>query len=278
MIAGPDLLVVGGLSIDRFPDGATAPGGSVLHAARAVAAAGARVATIVLAGAEPDAQTAAAELARLGPSRLHRAPATIRFAIDERAMRRSLTLEATGGTLTLEADEIDRFGASAILLAPIAGEIDVYAVRAARSTPVKVATLQGWLRSLSPGHAVAPAPLVSMAPNLASELAGFDLLVASKDDLAADGASPAAQLGALRHRFGPGPTLIVTDGSRGAYVNQPGAELVHTPAQPVAAESTVGAGDAFAGLVAVQFGRGVDPVRATTEAAGRVAELLGGSG
>ena len=236
------------------------------------------MATIVLAGAEPDAKAAAAELARLGPSRLHHAGVTIGFAIDERGPRRLMTLEARGGTLTLEADEIDRFGASTILLAPIAAEIDVHAVRAARGTPVKVAALQGWLRSLSPGHGVAPASLVSIAPDLASELAAFDLLVASADDLLADGASPAAQLVALRRRFGPGPTLIVTDGSRGAHVDRPGAELVSTPAQPVAAESTVGAGDAFAGLVAMQLGRGVDPVRAATEAAGRVADLLAGSG
>jgi sugar/nucleoside kinase (ribokinase family) len=99
MIAAPDLLVVGGLSIDRFPDGSTAPGGSVLHAARAVAATGGRVATIALAGPEPEAQEALAELADLGPCLVRRTSATIRFAIGERASSRCLVLEAAGGRL-----------------------------------------------------------------------------------------------------------------------------------------------------------------------------------
>ena len=275
MIAAPDLLVVGGLSIDRFPDGASAPGGSVLHAARAVVAAGGRVATIVLAGQEPDAEAAIAELARLGQSRLHRAPATIRFTIDEGGPRRSLILEAAGGALRLEADEIGRFGASAVLVAPIAGEIDVAAFRAARGTRIKVAALQGWLRTLAPGQVAAPAPLASIPPDLVSELSAFDLLVASTDDLVADGANPITQLGALRRRFGSGPTLIVTDGARGAYLDEHGMERVRIQGQPVTGTSTVGAGDAFTGLVAMQLGRGADPEAAATDAAARVAELLG---
>jgi len=275
MIAAPDLLVVGGLSIDRFPDGTTAPGGSVLHAARAVAAAGGRVATIALAGAEPDAQEAITELARFGPSGVHHA-ATVRFAIDERGSRRSLTLEVAGGTLLFEADEIERVRASAVLLAPIAAEIDVEGVRAAGRTRVRVAALQGWLRRLVPGEVVAPLTLATIRPDLASALAGFDLLVASSDDLLAEATSPEAQLDALRRRFGAGPTLIVTDGARGAHLDQPGVDRVRIPGHPVAG-STVGAGDAFAGLVAMELGRGVDPPTAATQAAALVAELIAGS-
>ena len=276
MIAAPDLLVVGGLSIDRFPDGTTAPGGSVLHAARAVAAAGGQVATIALAGAEPDAQEAITELARFGPSGVHHAAATIRFAIDERGSRRSLTLEVAGGTLLVEADEIERVRASAVLLAPIAAEIDVEGVRAAGRTRVRVAALQGWLRRLVPGEVVAPLTLATIPPDLASALAGFDLLVASSDDLLAEATSPEAQLDALRRRFGAGPTLIVTDGARGAHLDQPGVDRVRIPGHPVAG-STVGAGDAFAGLVAMELGRGVDPPTAATQAAALVAELIAGS-
>jgi sugar/nucleoside kinase (ribokinase family) len=278
MIAAPDLLVVGGLSIDRFPDGATVPGGSVLHAARAVVAARGRVATIAVVGGEPDAQAGVAELARLGPSRPHRGGATIRFAIDERGAHRSLTLEAAGAPLDLEADEISRFGASAVLLAPIAGEIDAAGARAARGAPIKVASLQGWLRTLAPGQVVAALPVASMSSDLASELASFDLLMASTDDLVADAPSPDAQLDALRKRFGSRPTLFVTDGARGAYVDQTEKGRVLIAGHGVVSANTVGAGDAFAGLMAMQLGRGVDPVAAATDAAARVADLLAGSG
>ena len=47
----PSLLIVGGLTIDRFADGSRAPGGSVLHAGLAAAAEGAQVTTLTVAGA-----------------------------------------------------------------------------------------------------------------------------------------------------------------------------------------------------------------------------------
>jgi ribokinase len=276
MIAAPDLLVVGGLSIDRFPDGSTAPGGSVLHAARAVAATGGRVATIALAGIEPEAQEALAELADLGPCLVRRTRATIRFAIEERASGRSLVLEAAGGRLEVAADEIGRSGAAAVLLAPIAGELDAAALRAARGVPVRVAALQGWLRVLNPGVEVSPLELRALAVDLVAELSHFTALVASVEDLDVAASSPDTQLDALRDRVGAGPALIITDGANGARLDLPGSGRLDVSAPRRLDEArTVGAGDAFAGLLAVALGRGVDLPAAAKDAAAGVTRLLG---
>ena len=275
MIAAPDLLVVGGLSIDRFPDGSTAPGGSVLHAARAVAATGGRVATIVGASSEPLAQAALAELAELGPCLVHRAIATTRFAIDERGARRSLRLEAAGGELKVAARDMDRWHAAAVLLAPIAGELDVATLRAARGAVARVAALQGWLRSLHRGLEVSPLRLQALPEDLVAELRQFDALVASVDDLIAEGLSPDEQLDALRDRVGVGPALIVTNGPNGARLDPGGGERLDVSApHRVSDAPIVGAGDAFAALLTVQLGKGIDLSAAAGDAAARVAELL----
>ena len=57
-----DLVVVGGLTVDRFSDGSAAPGGAVLHIARALAARGVRVGIVTTAGPEPEALAGLAEL------------------------------------------------------------------------------------------------------------------------------------------------------------------------------------------------------------------------
>jgi sugar/nucleoside kinase (ribokinase family) len=276
MIAAPDLLVVGGLSIDRFPDGSTARGGSVLHAARAVAARGGRVATIALAGPEPEAQEALAELADLGPCLVRPTRATIRFAIDERDSRRRLVLEAVGGRLEVAAEEIASSGAAAVLLAPIAGELDATALRAARGVPVRVAALQGWLRVLKPGFEVSPLRLRALPAGLLAELRQLSALVASVEDLIAEGPSPDTQLDALRDRVGLGPALIITDGANGARLDLPGSGRsdVLVPRR-IGDAPPVGAGDAFAALLAVALGRGVQFIAAARAAAAGVVELLG---
>jgi sugar/nucleoside kinase (ribokinase family) len=275
MIAAPDLLVVGGLSIDRFPDGTTAPGGSVLHAARAVAATGGRVATIAAAGSELEAQAALAELADLGPCLVHRMPATIRFAIDERGSRRRLVLEVAGAQLRVAADEIGRSGASAVLLAPIARELDAASLRAARGVPVRVAALQGWLRALHPGVEVSPLELRALPADLVAELGQVDALVASVEDLMAEAPSADLQLDALRNIVGLGPALVITNGANGARLDLPGGARLDVPAPHHLSDTrTVGAGDAFAALLTMQLGRGVDLSAAASDAAARVAELL----
>ena len=64
-----ELLVVGALTIDRFPDGSAAAGGSVLHATRAAARARASITVVTAAGPEPEAQSALSELKMLSTQR-----------------------------------------------------------------------------------------------------------------------------------------------------------------------------------------------------------------
>ena len=277
MIAGVDLLVVGGLSLDRFPDGAVRGGGAVLHAARALRLAGGSVGSIVSAGPEPAVQDALGELAARGPVRLHAGAASIRFAIDERRPRRRLVLEQRGDRLRITALEIAAFGAHAVLLAPIAGELGPSAVAATRGVPLRAAALQGWLRALRVGRAGRPLSLHRLSATLLGELAQLDALTASLEDLAGE-TDPAVALDALRRRLGPRPLLVVTNGAAGAWLDLAAGGRFHVPApQVVEGVSTVGAGDAFAAILAVELGHGRHPQEAAHSAAEQVAKLLAGS-
>ena len=270
MIAGVDLLVVGSLSLDRSADGALRAGGSVLHAARAAQASGASQGSIVSAGPEPTAREALAEIATVGPLLVRAAAASTRFAIDERGPARHLVLEQPAERLRITAAEVAAFGARAVLLAPIAGELPPSAVAATRGVSLRAAALQGWLRHLRAGQAVRPRALDHLGATLSGGLGQLDLLVASLEDLDRE-THPDAALDALRRRFGTYPLLVVTHGAAGAWLDAPGAgRLRVVPARVVAGVSTVGAGDAFAATLAVELGRG----RPTQEAARSAAELV----
>ena len=60
------LLIVGGLTVDHFTDGTSAPGGSVLHAGRAAADEGAQLTFLTVAGDEPEARDGLARLSEMG--------------------------------------------------------------------------------------------------------------------------------------------------------------------------------------------------------------------
>ena len=95
---GLDLVVVGGLTVDRFTDGSAAPGGAVLHITRALAARGVRVGIVTTAGPEPEAQAGLAELRDLASSvEASTSPASITFGHAETAAGRELVLERRGG-------------------------------------------------------------------------------------------------------------------------------------------------------------------------------------
>ncbi|HEX2193548.1 MAG TPA: hypothetical protein VHK63_01075, partial [Candidatus Limnocylindria bacterium] len=91
-----DLLVVGGLTVDRFADGSTAPGGSVLYAARAAAAVVRRVGAVVSAGSEPEAEAGLRELRALKFLHVERVARSISFAHAGDGARR-LVFGASGG-------------------------------------------------------------------------------------------------------------------------------------------------------------------------------------
>lgn len=274
MIPVLDLLVIGGVSIDRYPDGSTFAGGTVLHATRAARDDGWAVASIVLAGPEPEAAGALAELHDAGLCRLHDTEQSARFRIDERGARRWLVLEARTGLLQLDATAVGTFGAQAVLFGPIAGEIEVASLVVDPPT-VRVAALQGWLRELRVGQAVRARSLSHLPPALVTALGGFDALIVSTEDLGTRLAEPLVALAALRRTFGPRPLLVVTAGEAGAWLDVHASARLHVdPPRVIRGVSTVGAGDAFAGLLTAGLGRRINPEVAAERAALGVADLL----
>lgn len=242
-----DLLVVGGLTVDHFADGTTAPGGSVLHAALAAHDAGRRVGIVSVAGPEPEAAAAIDELARLPWTSIARADRSIVFAHDETPARRNLFTISPGVAIaTVPAVE-----ARAVLYAPVAGEVGARLLEQRPPEAVAAAILQGWLRMLTPGAPVAPIPIAAVATQLLVALRGFDLVVASREDLTATGPDPAAQLDALRNALDDRPALVLTDGSAGAWLDLGGRW--HEPVPRVVDGGTVGAGDMLAAYMTADW-------------------------
>src|SRR5688500_1537504 len=211
-----DVVVVGGLTVDRFADGSSAPGGSVLHIARAAARRDLRVGVVTAAGPEAEAAAGIAELARLtARCDVAARPDTATFLHRELEGGRMLKLERHGGPVRLSARDREQFHADAVLYAPVAGEIDADALRIWDESVPRGAILQGWLRTSGADGAVSPLALASLDEALRDALGRVDLLVASSEDLSAEAAAPYAQLTALRLAMGRTPVLVVTDGTDG---------------------------------------------------------------
>jgi sugar/nucleoside kinase (ribokinase family) len=268
-----DLLVMGGLTVDRFTDGSAAPGGAVLHIARALATHGVIIGIVTTAGPEPEAQAGLAELRRLAAAvDATSSEASITFGHTETKAGRELVLERRGGTLPVPADA---GGARALLFAPVSVEIPVEAL-AARRGAVGGAVLQGWVRSTDEGMPVAPRSITAIGAEMAAALGAMDLVIGSSEDLRADGADALAQLAAVRTALGDRPALVVTDGARGPWLDD-GSGPRHLPmARQVDGVSTIGAGDMFAAimLLALAGSGGADPEAAAALAMERVTEVL----
>ena len=276
----PELLIVGGLTVDRFANGGLAPGGSVLHATRAGARAGLRTAVVTTAGSEPTAREGLDELARLAAAaEVQPAAETIRFRHHETVTGRRLWLECPGPPITLSKSVVDRFHSHAILFAPVASEVSASSLHLWDDPRLRGAILQGWLRRAGEDRQVQPVTPAALDDELVAALGRLDVLVASREDLVAAAESPVAQLRALRTRVGPGPMLVVTDGPEGVWIEDR-AEVPRHLAAPWRVEGVpmVGAGDAFAALFVARL-EAIVPrpaqVDATAERAMRgVADML----
>ena len=257
--SGPlDLVVIGGLTVDRFADGSAAPGGSVLHIARAAAHRDLRVGVITSAGPEPEAQQGLDELRRLS-ALMESTPGgvTTTYRHRESAEGRRLWLERRGAAVLLPADAYGRIRTSAILYAPVAGEVGPEALTVWDDSWMRGAILQGWLRATDPSGEVRPQPLSALDGPLVEALSGLDLLVASREDLLAESDDPHRQLKSLRRTFGRRPMLIVTDGIEGVWLGTAHRWRIFEPqhlAAPWTVEgaSTVGAGDIFAAFMTMR--------------------------
>jgi heat shock protein HslJ len=264
-----DLLVIGGLTIDVL-EGREVAGGAARYATEAAVAAGLRVALHTVAGPEQVAQSELSRLAAQAVVIVHPAPTSIVFEHHGRHDDRRLRLRS--GTEPMRIPDPGRLPpARAVLFAPVAGEVGVDAIRAI-TAPLRAAGLQGWLRQTDTGGWVSRVPLSTLDETLATSLRSLDLLMASVDELRGD--DGLAAVGRLRAWAGAGPELVVTAGAAGAWADDGGGSPRHVAAEVVANRHTIGAGDAFAAVLAAERGAGLDLHAATTAAARATARYL----
>jgi sugar/nucleoside kinase (ribokinase family) len=275
----PALLIVGGLTIDEFPDGRRAPGGSVLHSGRAAVAAGARPTILTVAGPEPEARDGLRDLESFASAvAFDRSEATTTYRHLEHDGRRVLVLEARGRPIG--ADAMRRLpGVDVALVAPIADELDdvaLDALSAAVEGARTILLIQGWLRRLVVGEPVHPLALDEIPAGLWKGWGAADAVVVSTEDLAEDREDPFEQAAALRARLGPRPVLVVTLGAEGYLLDDPVAPAITAtvPRKVVSDVPTVGAGDTFGAAYAVAVGRGAGSADAAATATDAVIAML----
>jgi sugar/nucleoside kinase (ribokinase family) len=271
-----ELLIVGGLTIDRFGDGTSAPGGSVIHAGRAAVAEGVALTILTVAGDEPEAAVGLEQLAGMGDLIHQRAPSTVTYAHSEVQGRRVLTYLVSAGPITppILADPPD-----VALLAPIADELPASAVvdlRESARPRLTVLLIQGWLRRLAIGEPARPLALAEVPKATWDAFGAADAIVVSTEDLAESLEDPFVEAAGLRERLGPRPLLVLTLGEQGYLLDDPTADRVvaSVPRRVVEGVPMVGAGDTFGAALAIQLGIGATPAAAATAATDRVIRML----
>lgn len=274
----PELLIVGGLTIDRFADGSTAPGGSVLHAGRAAVADGVRPTFLTVAGDEPEAREGLASLAALGELHHTSELATTRYRHEQDGARRVLVYEAAGGHLDVE-EVAAAPSADVLLLAPIADELPAASVDVLRATTrprLTVLLIQGWLRRLAVDEPVRPVAMDEVDAATWRTFSSADAIVVSTEDLAEVPGDPFTQAMALRARLGPQPLVVLTLGSEGYLIDDPQADRIvaAVPRRVINGVPAVGAGDTFGAVLAIRLARGDSPRRAARTGTDRVIALL----
>jgi len=273
-----ELLIVGGLTIDRFADGTSAPGGSVLHAGLAAVGEGVRPTILTVAGDEPEARAGLGRIAELGELLVQRSPTTVSYRHDESGPRRVLIFD--GGAAPIDPAVAASVGRPTIaLLAPIADELPagaVHELRAALAPRWTVMLIQGWLRRLEAGEPVHPLALDAVPADTWSAFAAADAIVVSTEDLAETPEDPFAQASALRQRLGPRPILVVTLGAQGYLLDDPAADRIvaSVPRRVVEGVPMVGAGDTFGAALALHLARAEPPLTAAEAATERVIRVL----
>ncbi len=272
------LLIVGGLTIDHFADGRSAPGGSVIHAGRAAVAAGVRPSFVTVAGNEPEAVDGLEQLAAMGELLRQPSPRTTAFGHDEADGRRVLTLEATADDI---APPFPAGRPDVALLAPIADELpaaSVVSLRAAMSPRIAVFLIQGWLRRLTIGEPVHPLALDEVPHDVWDAFRSADAIVVSTEDLAEAPEDPFVQASAVRARLGEAPVLVLTLGPQGYLLDDPSSPRVvaSVPRRVVENVPMVGAGDTFGAVLALHLARGSTASNAALAATDGVIRMLEG--
>ncbi|MDQ3690364.1 MAG: PfkB family carbohydrate kinase [Chloroflexota bacterium] len=273
-----EMLIVGGLTIDRFTDGSVAPGGSVLHAGLAGHSEGARLTMVTVAGGEPAALDGLARLRDLGGLAHQPAATTTAYRHEERDGLRVLVLQARSSPI--ESSGLEHLNPPDVaLVAPIADEVSAQLVDALAATlrpRWTVLLIQGWLRRLVEGEEVVPLGLDVLSADQRRVIAGADAIVVSTEDLVEAPGDPFTQAAELRQLAGSGPIVVLTLGTEGYLLDDADQDRVvaSVPRRIVSGVSAVGAGDTFGAGLAVNLARGATPLTAADLATDRVISVL----
>lgn len=279
------IVVVGSLNVDRTvrverhpapgetlpgTGGAVTPGGKGANQAVAAALLGGDVTMIGAVGDDPDAAVATAGLRAAGVDitrvRAVPGPTGTALIVVDRAGENTIIVVA-GANGAVNADAVAReqdvvAGAAAVLLQ---GEIPRDGLEAAARA------VRGRLvLNLAPAVAVDPAVLRRADPLVVNEheaAAALAILTGQDRGRAGDGPAPGesaagdpATLAAALRAAGV-PSIVITLGARGALVAKD-TETTMVPSPPVQPVDTTGAGDAFAGALALRLAAGEELVGA----------------
>jgi sugar/nucleoside kinase (ribokinase family) len=123
---------------------------------------------------------------------------------------------------------------------------------------------------------VTPLPLDALAAAHRATAAASDTIVVSTEDLVEDPGDPFAQAARLREVVGPRPIVVVTLGTEGYLLDDPGLDRVvaSVPRRVVTGVPMVGAGDTFGAALAVNLARGAPAREAADRATDRVIAVL----
>lgn len=225
----------------------TVPGGKGANQAVAAARAGATVSMIGAVGADAHGTRLRAALEHSGIEtdllRTVETPTgTAHIVVDDDGGNSIVVVPGANGTVTSLApgDEGLIASADALLLqleTPLDGVLA--AAGAARRHGVRTV--------------LTPAPAQPLPPEL---LAAVDLLLPNEHEAAALTGIPDDPHAAARSLLQQVPEVVITLGSRGSLYAARGAAPVTVPAQQVTALDTTGAGDTFAGALAVALAEG----------------------
>ena len=204
----------------------------MLHAARAVAAAGRRVATITAAGPEPEAERARrgarARSARAGS---RRRPASIRFAIRRGGRRPARWCSRRRARRSPSSRPTCRHRSRAVLLAPdrrraVGGRGARAAMRCRSAWPPS----RAGCGTSSRARRRRPLPLAALGarrcPSARRSSTPWSPATRTSPRWRP---TPAGQLTALRAHFGPRPVLVVTAGADGAGWTTRRSGIRHLP-------------------------------------------------
>jgi len=238
-----DYLVIGHITRDLGPQGATA-GGTAAYAGMTAAALGLRVGAVTSFGSDM-------HMTRLGDVWIHaiRAPQTTTFTNDYTPTGRRQRITGRAAELTLDQVPPEWRAARWVHLGPVANEVDPALASAFPHASLGL-TPQGWFRDWDGEGNIKIIPWAPRKPALAAARA----VVISLEDVAGEEA-------ALKDIADACPLLVVTDGAHGARVYAEGhMRMVAAPA--VVASDPTGAGDVFAAAFFAALDRGGETLQA----------------